>query len=162
MSQNCCSLVPALHSLVQMKLLRTFLDDMVLHTFTLAAHLEGALLLIETMKAGTLRVSLKKCALVKEEITFLGKVVSHGKIKNCPTRSACIRDMPLPKSYQGLQRSLGIFNYQREFIEMYAEKAQPMYDLLELKNVPVSQRKKEWHSQRQIYHYLDRPSTRKF
>ena len=123
-------------------ILRSFLDDMVLHTVTLEAHLEGALRLINTMKSGTLKVSLKKCELVKKEITFLGKVVSRGKIKNCPSRSACIREMPLPKSYKGVQSALGTFNYQREFIPMFAEIAQPLYDILELKNVPMSCRKK--------------------
>ena len=139
-----------LKALVDMKLLRTFLDDMVIHTLTLQAHLEGAIKLIEAMKNGTLRVSLKKCELVKEEITFLGKVICRGKLKNCPTRSACIREMPLLKTYQGLQRSLGIFNYQREFIDMYAEKAQPMYDLLEIKTVPLNQLKKNGTANRKF------------
>ena len=68
--------------LVHMKLLRSYLDDIVLHTVTLAAHLEGAMLLIKLMKSGTLKVSLKKFELVKTEITFLGKVICRGKIKN--------------------------------------------------------------------------------
>jgi len=55
--------------------------------------------------------------------------------------------MPLPKTYQGLQRALGIFNYQREFIHLYAEKAQPMYDLLEIKTVPPMYRKKNGTAQ---------------
>lgn len=50
--------------------------------------------------------------------------------------------MPLPKTYQGLQRALGIFNYQREFIPNFAGIVSPLYRLLEIKNVPTNQRKK--------------------
>ena len=50
--------------------------------------------------------------------------------------------MPQPKTYQRLQSELGIFNYQRDFIEMYAEIAQPWYDLLEIKNIPTAWIKK--------------------
>ncbi len=79
--QCCMDIVFA--KLVQSKVLKTFLDDIVLHSPTLEKHLEAALQLIETMKTGTLRVSLKKCEQVKEEITFLGKLVCRGEIKNC-------------------------------------------------------------------------------
>jgi len=68
--QRCMDIVFV--KLVQSKVLKTFLDDIVLHSPTLEKHLEAALQLVETMKTGTLRISLKKCELVKEEITFLG------------------------------------------------------------------------------------------
>ncbi len=44
--------------------------------------------------------------------------------------------MPLAITYKSLQSALGIFNYQRPFIENYAAHAQPLYDKLELKNIP--------------------------
>ena len=88
------------------------------------------------MKEATLKVSLKKCELAKGEITFLGKVISKSKIKNCPDKADCIRNMPLAITYKSLQSALGIFNYQRPFIENYAAHAQPLYDMLELKNIP--------------------------
>jgi len=34
-----------------------------------------------------------------------------------------------------LQSALGIFNYQRPFIDKYADLAQPLYDMLELKSI---------------------------
>ena len=43
--------------------------------------------------------------------------------------------MPLTITYKSLQAFV-IFNYQRLFIENYALHAQPLYELLELKNIP--------------------------
>ncbi len=116
--------------------LRGFLDDMVLFSRNLKDHLQDALELVKTMKGATLKVSLKKCELVQKEVTFLGKVISRNKIQNCPKKAECIRHMPLAVTYKSLQSALGIFNYQRPFIANYAEQAQPLYDMLELQNIP--------------------------
>ncbi len=123
-------------SLIVKGSLRGFLDDMVLFSRNLQDHLVDALELIRIMKNATLKVSLKKCELAQEEVTFLGKVISRNKVKNCPRKAECIRNMPLAISYKSLQSALGIFNYQRPFIQNYAEHAQPLYDMLEVKNVP--------------------------
>jgi transposase InsO family protein len=116
--------------------LRGFLDDMVLFSKNLQEHLADALDLVQIMKSATLKVSLKKCELAQEEITFLGKVISKSKVRNCPKRAECIRNMPLASTYKSLQSALGIFNYQRPFIDKYADLAQPLYDMLELKSIP--------------------------
>jgi hypothetical protein len=51
-------------------------------------------------------------------------------------KAKCILEMPLPKTFSGLQGPLGIFNYQRDFIPMFANIAEPCYRLLEIQNVP--------------------------
>jgi len=123
-------------SLIVKGSLRGFLDDMVLFSRNLQDHLVDSLELIKIMKEATLKVSLKKCELAQEEVTFLDKVISRNRVKNCPKKAECIRNMPLAISYKSLQSALGIFNYQRPFIYNYAEHAQPLYDMLEVMNVP--------------------------
>jgi len=122
--------------LIQRNSLKCFLDDIVLYTKTLEEHLSETHILIETMKNATLKVSIKKCELVKNQITFLGKVVSLGKLRNCPSKARCILEMPLPKTYNRLQGALGVFNYQRDFVPMFAKMAAPCYRLLECQSVP--------------------------
>ena len=45
--------------------------------------------------------------------------------------------MPLATTYKSLQSALGIFNYQRPFIENNADLAQPLYDMMELEPIPL-------------------------
>jgi len=97
--------------------LRVFLDDKVLFSSNLQDHLADALELVQTMNDATLKVSFKKCELAQEAVTFLGKVISRNKLRNCPQRAECIRQMPLATTYKSLQSALGFFNYQRPFIE---------------------------------------------
>jgi len=132
--QRCMDITFA--KLIQRNSLKCFLDDMVLYTRTLAEHLNEARILVEIMKEATLRVSLKKCELVRQEITFLGKVVSLGHLRNCPSKAICILEMPLPTTLGRLQAALGVFNYQRDFIPMFADLSEPIYRLLEIQDVP--------------------------
>ena len=50
--------------------------------------------------------------------------------------------MPRPKTVADLQRLLGMTNYSRIYIPKYAEIVQPLYDLMNLKEVPAYQRKR--------------------
>ncbi len=84
---------------IQKHVLRGFLDDMVLYTKTLEEHIRDAILIAKIIQNSSLKVSLKKCALVQKEITFLGKVVREGLVRNCPSRASCITEMPLPTTY---------------------------------------------------------------
>ena len=85
---------------------------------------------------------MKKCEILQEEIAFLGRMVTEGKTKTSPTRAACIRDMPKPTTFKGVQRVLGIFGYMRTFIYRFSEIAQPLYDMLVLDKVPKEHRKR--------------------
>ena len=49
---------------------------------------------------------------------------------------------PKPITVNQLQSWLGVANYYRKYIQNYAEIAQPLYDLMGLKNVPKNCRKK--------------------
>ena len=50
--------------------------------------------------------------------------------------------MKLSLTLKELQRWLGVGNYLRKYIKNYAELAKPLYDLMDLKNVPKELRKR--------------------
>jgi hypothetical protein len=87
-------------------------------------------------------VSPNKCDILKVSVKFLGLIISHNTIKTDPSRAECIRFMPKPTNIKALQSALGIFGYQRDFIENYQLMAQPLYDMQNLKAVPDKFRKK--------------------
>ena len=122
--------------------LYVYLDDVILHTDTKEQHLTEALSLIKTFNDSGLTVSKEKCQIMQKAIGFLGHIVTQGKVQNDPKRAEGIKNIPIPKTIHGLQRALGIFNYQREFIDHFAELAGPLYNIMALKDAPVNCRKK--------------------
>jgi len=115
---------------------RGYLDDMIAYTNTLEEHVREVAFIANIIKNASLKLSLKKCVILVKEISFLGKVITQGVVKNCPEKAKCILDMPLPRTYKRLQADMGIFNYQRDYVEMYAAIAEPCYRLLDTKGVP--------------------------
>ena len=131
-----------LKDFIDRNVLSAFIDDTILHTSDLEQHLLETNKLIEAFNKTKLTISLNKCKIAQREIEFLGHVIRAGSIHNCPKRAEGIKVMPVPTTINGLQRALGIFNYQREFVDHYAELAGPLYALMNLKNVPDKWRKR--------------------
>jgi hypothetical protein len=80
--------------------------------------------------------------MVITEIEFLGNTISENKIYPNRNIAKCIRQKPRPETLKELQAWLGAANYLRKYIENYAEIVQPLYDVMDLKNVPKSLRKR--------------------
>ena len=57
-----------------------------------------------------MKLNLKKCEIVKEEITFLGHLLTSEGIKPDPQKVTAIKDMPYPENKEALQRLLGMSN----------------------------------------------------
>jgi hypothetical protein len=70
-------------------------------------------------------------------------VVSIGKISPNPNRAKCISEKKKPTTLKDLQSWLGAANYLRKYIKCYAWIVQPLYDIMQLKAVPKSLRKRD-------------------
>ena len=57
-------------------------------------------------------------------------------------RATGLQNMKTPKTLADLQILLGMANYSRTYIPKYAEPVKPLYDLMDLKNVPINLKKK--------------------
>ena len=88
------------------------------------------------------KTSFEKSKLVSEKIEFLGNTIERGEIKMLPKRATGLQNMKTPKTLADLQRLLGMANNSRTYIPKYAELLKPLYDLMDLKNVPENLKKK--------------------
>ena len=93
---------------------------------------------VEKIRKHALKVKKKKCEVVKEEITFLGHVVGHDKIKPDPDRKAVLFSYDKPVTLAQLWSFLGLANYHRKFIKNFADIAKPLYSLQNTKNLDKS------------------------
>ena len=122
--------------------LSVYIDDIMIFTDNIDEHYYVVKQVLERLMQRSLKASGDKSKLFTIEIEFLGQIISNGIIRAHPRRAECIVNMPRPKTVADLQRLLGMTNYSRIYIPKYAEIVQPLYDLMNLKEVPAHQRKR--------------------
>ena len=65
----------------------------------------------------------------KQQIEFLGLIVSEGKVEMDPIKVSGIRKWPIPNNKKELQQFLGSCNFYRRFLKDYSKIAKPMTQL---------------------------------
>ena len=131
-----------LHDFVARDCLNCYLDDINLFSAEIVAHEKELMAVIARLQERNIKTSYDKSKLLTRKIEFLGNIIEDGEIKPHPKRASCLKEMNRPETLAQLQRLLGMTNYSRAYIHNYAELVKPLYDLMDLKNVPDELRKK--------------------
>ena len=71
-----------------------------------------------------------KCAFGKEEVEYLGYIISREGVKVDPNKIKAIRERPKPVNISKLRGFLGLTEYYRIFIKNYAHITAPLSNLL--------------------------------
>ena len=71
-----------------------------------------------------------KCELFKEQVSYLGHIVSEEGIHTDPAKIEVVKSWPVPKNIKDVRRFLGFTGYYRMFIQGFAAIARPLNDLL--------------------------------
>ena len=64
-----------------------YIDDIIIHTWTLEEHQHITKEVLEILQANKLYIKLEKCEIEKEKIKYLGVVVSEGKVEMDPIKT---------------------------------------------------------------------------
>ena len=107
-----------------------YLDDISLVATDFDESLVRLKEILERLKQFNLKLSLKKCTFFANSIKFLGYIISKQGIQTDPEKINVVVKWPSPCNQKSVQRFLGMVNYYRKFIQNYAEKAKPLYKLL--------------------------------
>ena len=112
-----------------------YLDDIILFSQSIPQHLERLRLLLEALKKANLKLKPSKCKLLREEVAFLGHVVSKEGISTDPEKIEQVLNWPTPRNLTEVRAFLGLTGYYRRFAEKFAAVAAPLHALTG-KNVP--------------------------
>ena len=82
-----------------------------------------------------MKLKPSKCKLLREEVSFLGHVVSKNGIATDPEKIRQILEWPVPQNLKEVRGFLGLTGYYRRFAEGFAAVATPLHALTG-KNVP--------------------------
>lgn len=107
-----------------------YLDDILCFGKSREENVQQVKMVMEILDKWNLKISLQKCHFLKEEVKFLGFIVSGTGVKSDPEKVSVIKNWEEPKDIQELQRFLGICTFYSKFLYNLAYKASPLYKLL--------------------------------
>ena len=95
----------------------------------------------EKLKKAKLKLTPSECKLFKQELTYLGHVVSKNGIQTDPKKVEAICKWSMPTNKTKVRSFLGFTNYYWRFIKKYMQVAKPLYKLILGENAA-----KKWNS----------------
>ena len=108
------------------KTLSAFQDDVFAHTKTFNELLEAMDEACERMLSNNLVFKLSKTFMNESKIRILGQMVSKDKKEPDPKKIQAILDLRPPESHKELQRFIGLFGFQSQYIHRFSELMAPL------------------------------------
>lgn len=92
-------------------MLLVYLDDIVIYSETVDEHLERLDFVFTRLQEHGLKLRPKKCHFFKQEISYLGYIVSVEGVFTLPEKIRVVREWPSPQSVKDLRSFLGFSSY---------------------------------------------------
>lgn len=112
------------------KICHIYIDDIIIFSKTFEEHMEHIKIILETLRKANFRVQPDKSEFIKNEVEFLGFVVSKDGLHPNPKKIESIQKYPEPQNLKDLRAFLGLSGYYRRFVKNYADTAKPLTKLL--------------------------------
>ena len=119
-----------------------YLDDIIVFSRTPEEHVHRLKAVISKLRAAGLKLKPSKCDLFKQQINYLGHVVSKEGVSTDPDKIAAITEWPQPTTVTEVRSFLGLVSYYRGFIPNFSKVAKPLNQLLQNLEGTPSQKKK--------------------
>ena len=107
-----------------------YLDDMIVFSKTVEEHKQHLRQVLGRLNEAGLNLNARKCQFLKEEVSFLGYVVSAEGLSTDPEKVEAIWKYPVPTNLSERRAFLGLASYYRHFVNDFAKLAYPLHGLL--------------------------------
>ena len=107
-----------------------YLDDLLVFSHTPEEHIGHLHMVFDILRREQLKLKLRKCEFFKQELKFLGHLVSAKGMRPDPAKVKVVTDWPQPRSVFDVRSFLGLAGYFRKYIQGYSSTAAPLTDLL--------------------------------
>lgn len=120
-----------------------YLDDIIVHGRSFEEAASNLQTVLNRLSEAGLKLSPSKCHLFREEVKYLGFIISRDGLKTDPEKVSAVTNWPTPKNKKELQSFLGLCAYYRRFVKNFSVIAGPL-NALTRKNIRF-----EWTSETQ-------------
>ena len=103
-----------------------YIDDICIASKTANEHKEHLRTVFERLKENKLVINVEKCEFSRDQVEFLGYMISAKGVKPVPKRVNAIRKFNPPKTVKELRRFLAMLNSYKRFIRYASHKQQPL------------------------------------
>lgn len=107
-----------------------FFDDILVYSKTWADHIQHLQSVFQLLWDDQWQIKLSKCAFARQEIAYLGHVISAQGVATDPAKVATVASWPVPMNCKELRGFLGLAGYYRKFVRHFAVIAKPLTQLL--------------------------------
>ena len=119
-----------------------YLDDIIVFSRIPEEHLYRLKAVFNKLEAADLKLKPSKCDLFKQQINYLGHIVSKEGVSTDPEKVKAVTELPQPTTVTKVRSFLGFVSYYRRFILNFSKVAKPLNKLpLNMEGTP-SQKKK--------------------
>jgi hypothetical protein len=122
---------------------QVYLDDIIIYSKTWEDHLDHLEQVFERLYKAGLKLGREKCVFAKNQIQFLGHVVSEEGIKPDPQKLELLKDWPIPRTKKDVRSFVGFASYYRKFIAKFSEIAQPLHKIMNEKSEYIWEEKQQ-------------------
>ena len=125
------------------KFFQIYLDDIIIVSKSFQEHIEHLTKVFERIQSAGMKLSPNKCHLFREQVRYVGHIVSSDGIAADPDKVEKVRNWPTPTDAEETRMFLGFSGYYRRFVKDYSKIAQPLNEVVQTLNGKRKSRKKE-------------------
>lgn len=130
------------------RIVHVYLDDLIVQGKDMDHHLKNLHAVLDRLQKAHLSLRLDKCSFFKEQVDYLGHIVSASGLKPQPSKVQAVQQLTPPKTVKELQGFLGLVNFYRKFIKDFAKIASPLNNLLKGRKVTKNDKTHlEWNEE---------------
>ena len=107
-----------------------YLDDIIVFSDTKEEHLKRLEAVFQKLMAAGLKLKPTKCFFFRDEIEYLGHVVSGKGISTNPKKIEAVTKWPTPNTAYDVRSFLGFVGYYRRFIKNFSKITKPIREVI--------------------------------
>ena len=106
-----------------------YLDDVIVFSKKRTSHIADLSAVLDRIRAAGLKLKPSKCALFREQVLYLGHVISAAGVSPDPEKLRVLREWRAPSKVREMQSFLGFINFYAEYLADATELTAQLYDL---------------------------------
>lgn len=107
-----------------------FIDDILIYSKTPEERVQHVQQVFQLLREHQFKVRLTKCAFAKQQLVYLGHVISGEGVSTDPSKISVVKKWPTPSNVKELRGFLGLAGYYRRFVRNFGVIARPLTELL--------------------------------